>query len=74
MGTITELAPFTNYSCTILATTVLPGPMSDPIYIRTLELGIVKNYSGISFKGHNTFSLSIKEKFCGPYKTIIMAI
>ena len=50
MGTITELAPFTNYSCRILATTVLPGPMSDPVNIRTLESGIVKSYSGTSFK------------------------
>ena len=39
MGTINELSPFTNYTCTVLATTVMNGPMSDPITVRTAESG-----------------------------------
>jgi len=39
MGTVTGLSPFTVYSCTILASTVADGPMSDPLVVRTAEEG-----------------------------------
>ena len=39
MGTINELSPFTNYTCTVLATTVMDGRMSGPITVRTAESG-----------------------------------
>ena len=35
--TITELYPFTNYTCMLYATTVLNGPETDAITIRTAE-------------------------------------
>ena len=41
-GTVNGLSPFTNYTCTILATTVIAGPMSDPITVRTDESGIAR--------------------------------
>ena len=41
-GTINGLSPFTNYTCTILVTTVMDGPMSDPITVRTNESGIAR--------------------------------
>ena len=41
-GTINGLSPFTNYTCTILVTTVMAGPMSDPITVRTNESGIAR--------------------------------
>ena len=40
MGTIDGLSPFTNYTCTVLATTVTEGPTSDPISVRTAESGM----------------------------------
>ena len=40
MGTVDELSPFTNYSCTIHAVTMtIVGSMSDPIVVRTAEAG-----------------------------------
>ena len=42
MGTVDELNPFTNYSCTIHAVTMtIVGLMSDPIVVRTAEAGTV---------------------------------
>ena len=42
MGTVDQLSPFTNYSCTIHAVTMtIVGSMSDPIVVRTAEAGIV---------------------------------
>ena len=40
MGTISELRPFTNYTCTVLATTVMDGPVNDPVTVRTAESGM----------------------------------
>jgi len=31
---------------------------------------MLAKYSGTSLKGHNTFDLSIKDKFYGPYRTM----
>ena len=42
MGTITGLSPFTMYGCTVLATTVSPGPVSDPTNVTTLESGMLR--------------------------------
>ena len=42
MGTIAGLVPFTEYSCTIYAFTVLSGPLSDPINVTTLQSGITR--------------------------------
>ena len=39
MGTIRGLSPFTDYTCTVLATTVMDGQDSDPITVRTDESG-----------------------------------
>jgi len=40
MGTVSGLSPFTDYSCTIFATTVADGPVSDPfVVVRTAEAG-----------------------------------
>ena len=40
MGTVDELSPFTNYSCTIhVVTMTIVGVMSDPIVVRTAEAG-----------------------------------
>ena len=39
--TISGLSPFTEYSCTVFASTVQPGPMSEPTTVRTSEAGIV---------------------------------
>ena len=42
MGTVDELSPFTNYSCTVHAVTMtIVGSMSDPIVVRTAEAGTV---------------------------------
>ena len=41
MGTATDLSPFTYYSCTIFATTVADGPMSDPVVVRTAQAGMM---------------------------------
>jgi len=45
MGTVADLKPFTEYSCTIHAVTVAGGPMSDPVLTRTAEGGIVVTYN-----------------------------
>ncbi|XP_065904304.1 receptor-type tyrosine-protein phosphatase delta-like isoform X2 [Dysidea avara] len=37
MGTVAGLSPFTDYSCTIFATTVADGPISNPVVERTAE-------------------------------------
>ena len=42
MGTITGLSPFTEYGCTVLATTVSPGPVSDLTNVTTLESGMLR--------------------------------
>ena len=40
MGTVNELSPFTNYSCTVHAVTItIIGSMSDPVVVRTAEAG-----------------------------------
>ena len=40
MGTVDELSPFTNYSCTVHAVTMtIVGSISDPIVVRTAEAG-----------------------------------
>ena len=40
MGTVDELTPFTNYSCTVHAVTMtIVGSISDPIVVRTTEAG-----------------------------------
>ena len=44
------LNPFTNYACTLYATTVSNGPTTDPIIVRTAEQGtiqgsLVNNYT-----------------------------
>ena len=42
MGTVDELSPFTNYSCTVHAVTMtIVGSMSDPIVVRTAEAGTI---------------------------------
>jgi len=41
MGTVSGLDPFTDYSCTIFATTVADGPVSDPFVVRTAEGGVL---------------------------------
>ena len=42
MGTVDELNPFTNYSCTVHAVTMtIVGSISDPIVVRTAEAGEV---------------------------------
>ena len=41
MGSVTGLSPFTDYSCTIHAVTVVDGPVSDPVIARTAEAGMV---------------------------------
>jgi len=35
------LSPFTEYSCTVSAFTVLPGPMSAPVNVTTAEAGTI---------------------------------
>ena len=44
-GTVDRLSPFTEYICTIFAFTVLPGPMSDPIAIKTAQQSGITNHS-----------------------------
>ena len=40
MGSVDDLSPFTNYSCTIHAVIMtFDGLMSDPIVVRTAEAG-----------------------------------
>ena len=39
METLDEFKPFTNYTCTLHAVTVLDGPLSDPITVTTAEQG-----------------------------------
>jgi len=41
MGTVPGLDPFTDYSCTIFATTVADGPVSVPVVVRTAEGGVL---------------------------------
>ena len=42
MGTVDELSPFTNYSCTVHAVTMtIVGSISDAIVVRTAEAGTV---------------------------------
>ena len=39
--TIGGLIPFTNYTCELYAATVLNGPTTDPVTVRTAEQGIL---------------------------------
>ena len=44
MGTVGSLNPFTEYSCSVFAFTVLPGPTSDPpIEVTTDQSGITSS-------------------------------
>ena len=43
-GTVDGLSPFTEYACTISASTVSPGPVSDPITVRTAQSGIAGSW------------------------------
>ena len=45
MGTVAGLSPFTDYSCTIFATTVADGPISNPVVERTAEGGVLDTSS-----------------------------
>ena len=47
-GTVSELNPFTEYTCTISAFTILPGPLSDPAVVTTAQLGNAKSFSNYS--------------------------
>ena len=49
----------------------LPKPAGSHNPTRTkFHYMYVATVSGTSLKGHNTFDLSIKDKFCSPYKTM----
>ena len=39
---VVGLNPFTNYTCTLYATTVSNGPTTDPITVRTAEQGTIQ--------------------------------
>ena len=39
-GTVIDLSPFTEYSCTVSAFTVSPGPVSNSISVTTAQSGI----------------------------------
>ena len=39
MATVSMLSPFTEYTCTISALTVLSGPKSDPVTVVTAQSG-----------------------------------
>ena len=41
--TITGLRPFTRYTCTLYATTVLNGPTTDPLTVLTAQQGVIHN-------------------------------
>ena len=43
-GTVDGLSPFTEYTCTISASTVSPGPVSDPITVRTAQSGMARSW------------------------------
>ena len=45
MGIVTGLSSFTDYSCTIFATTVADGPMSEAVVVRTDEGGVLASYT-----------------------------
>ena len=40
MAILSDLQPFTSYTCTLHAVTVSDGPMSDPIIVITTEHGM----------------------------------
>ena len=45
--TIGGLIPFTEYTCELYAATVLNGPATDPVTIRTAEQGIVNTIDSL---------------------------
>ena len=54
MGTVDELRPFTNYSCTVHAVTMtIVGSMSNPIVVGTVEAG--KSYYYIAIYCMHTY-------------------
>jgi receptor-type tyrosine-protein phosphatase Q len=48
---ITNLHPFYNYTCSVAAVTIAPGPYSSTLLVTTLEDG--KRYSVLFFSGHS---------------------
>ena len=52
-GKVEQLSPFTEYTCTIFAFTVLPGPISDPITVVTAQQSGITNSN--LFSNYNVY-------------------
>ena len=58
-GTVDKLSPFTEYTCTIFAFTVLPGPMSDNITVATAQQSGITNHSATVNNTYHDLQLPI---------------